>query len=32
MNRMIFLNWDVWTDWIGWCPDIRVHSVMDDIQ
>ena len=32
MNRMIFLNFDLWCDWIGMAVDPRVHAVMDDVQ
>lgn len=31
-NRAIFLNFDLWCDWIGYAADLRVHAVMDDIQ
>jgi hypothetical protein len=32
MSRWVFLNWDIYTDWLGWCPDIRVYLVPEDLQ
>lgn len=32
MSRWIFVNWDIYCDWIGYEPDIRVYSVPEDIQ
>lgn len=32
VNTWIYHNWDIFTDWLGYEPDIRVHRVWDDIQ
>lgn len=31
MSRWIFLNWDIFTDWLDWAPDHRAHATPDDV-
>lgn len=30
--RKAFLNWDLFCDWFGFAPDIRIFAVPDDVQ
>jgi hypothetical protein len=32
LSRWIFLNWDIYCDWVGYEPDFRVFLVPDDVQ
>lgn len=32
MSWWIWTNWDIFTDLVGWCPDIRVYATPDDVQ
>jgi hypothetical protein len=32
ISNWILLNWDIFTDWIGWCPDIKIYTIPDDVM
>lgn len=32
ISWLIWTHWDIFTDYVGWQPDMRIYAVPDDVQ